>query len=309
MKYNYRANFTTALYTGRLNQFARRHLPRGIRDLGRRMRDRLVSDVEYIPEGWSRARHDPTIARGEANGASQLPGQLERWPAFVRAIEGSGPLGINHELSVPAGEAPKTDDLGSHNTLASFAYVLARAAIRKDTLSMLDWGGAIGQYYVLSKAVLPGVRIDYSCKDAAVLAAHGRTLFPEATFYEDETCFERTYDLVLASGSLALSEDWENVLERLARATDEYLYVARLPIVFRSPSFVVLQRAYVQGSDSGSLQWALNRDEFIEAAVRSGLELTREFLSYETTDVRGAPERIDSRHFLFRKSPERTEER
>jgi putative methyltransferase (TIGR04325 family) len=296
------------LYGSRLRKLARR-LPDRARVAVRRVRDVLAPDFEYVPQGWGRAQRDATIVPGEVSGASQLRGHRERWPPFVRAVESSGPLGINHELPVPAGEAPKTDDLGIHNTLVSFAYVLARAASRKDRLSMLDWGGAIGQYYVLSKAVLPGVQIDYSCKDAAVLSAHGRTLFPEATFYDDDSCFERTYHLVIASGSLALSEDWQRVLERLAGATDKYLYVARLPIVFRSQSFVVLQRAYSRGSNIGSLQWALNRSDFIETAVGSGLELVREFLSYEKTDVRGAPERIDSRHFLFRKPTESKEER
>jgi putative methyltransferase (TIGR04325 family) len=304
MRSAYRDALATAVYGRRLTELARRGLPPGARSVARTVRALLVPDVEYVSEGWMRARHDPSIVPGEVNGSSQLGGHRERWPAFVRAVEGTGPLGINHELPVPAGEAARADDLGAHNTLISFAYIVALAARRKDRLSMLDWGGAIGQYYVVSRAVLPDVEIDYSCKDAAALCAHGRTLLPEATFYHDETCFERTYDLVVASGSLALSENWSQVLGQLARATNEYLYVARLPVVFRSQSFVVLQRAYTRGLKIASLQWALNRTEFVEAAERSGMKLVREFLSDEKTKVRGAPEQIDSRHFLFRTSEE-----
>ena len=304
MPSDHRDRLAAMLYSARLTEVARRHVPARARRLARDLRDAIASDHEYIPEGWTRARHDPTILPGMENGASQLAGHESRWPAFVRAVQGTGLLGINHELPVPGGELPRTDDLGTHNTVISYAYVLALAAARKDTLAMLDWGGAIGQYCVLSEALLPEVDIGYSCKDAAALCALGRTLLPRATFYDDDACFERTYDLVVASGSLALSEDWSDVLDRLARAADEYLYIARLPIVVGHRSFVVLQRAYSRGLRIGSLQWALNRNEFLDAAQASGLELVREFLSAETTTVRGAPERIDSRHFLFRKSPE-----
>jgi putative methyltransferase (TIGR04325 family) len=266
------------------------------------MRSMLISDLEYVPEGWLRARQDASIVPGDVNGASQLTGHLERWPGFVRAVEGTGPLGINHELPVSAGEPPVTDDIGAHNTVTSFAYVVALAAGGKDRVSLLDWGGAIGQYCVLARALLPDVAVDYTCKDAEVMCEGGRALLPDATFSADETCLDRTYDLVVASGSLALSEDWPGVLAKLAGSADNYVYIARLPVVFRSHSFVVLQRAYSRGLNMGSLQWALNRNEFLDTAIGSGLELVREFLSYEHIDVRNAPEQIKSRHFLFRRA-------
>jgi putative methyltransferase (TIGR04325 family) len=309
MSTDYRDRLATTLYGARLRGFARKHLPARTRSWARRARNLVISDLEYVPEGWARARHDPTIVPGDVNGASQLPGHLERWPAFVRAVEGAGPLGVNHELPVSADESPRTDELGAHNTVISFAYVLALAAVRKERLSILDWGGAIGQYYILARALIPDIDVEYSCKEATELCVHGRTLLPEATFYDDDACFERTYDLVVASGSLALSENWSEVLGELAEAADDYLYAARLPVVLRSPSFVVLQRAYSRGLNIASMQWALNREEFVEVAGRSGIELIREFLSCETTNVRRAPEQIASRHFLFRKVPRDREER
>jgi putative methyltransferase (TIGR04325 family) len=261
----------------------------------------LIPDLEYVPEGWARAQHDSTIMPGDANGASQLPGHLERWPAFTRVVQDAGPLGINHELPLSPHESPRTDDLGAHNTVISFGYVLALTAARKDRFSILDWGGGIGQYYVLAKALIPGIEIDYSCKDASELCVHGGALLPDATFYNDDKCFDRTYDLVVASGSLTLSENWSGLLDQLGRAADEYVYIARLPIASQSHSFVMLQRGYSLGLDVGWLQWALSRAEFVGAAVESDLELVREFLSDESIDVPRAPGRIESRHFLFQK--------
>jgi putative methyltransferase (TIGR04325 family) len=289
----------TLLYGGTLRNGGRRVLGPHARAAARRIRGAIVPDVEYVPEGWLRETNDATVLPSEVNEALQVQGHAERWPGFVRAVSGPGPLGINHEVPVAAGEAPRTDDLDAHNTVMCFAYVVALTARQKDTISILDWGGAIGQYCALARAVVPQVAVDYACKDAPELCAHGRAVLPDATFYEDDSCFDRQYDLVVASGSLALSEDWRSMLARLACAARDALYVARLPIVFDAPSFVTLQRAYSCDWNVASLQWALNRREFLSAAADVGLTLRREFLSGETTSARGAPEGIDSRHFLF----------
>jgi hypothetical protein len=37
-------------------------------------------------------------------------------------------------------------------------------------------------------------------------------------FREDESCLERTYDLVVASSSLQYAEDWRGLLDRIAAA-------------------------------------------------------------------------------------------
>ena len=228
-----------------------------------------------------------------------LEAYKRKWPAFVSALAGPGPLGVSHESAEPG-----TDDFWAHNTIVSYAYVLALTACDKHEVSVLDWGGGIGHYYVISKSVVPGVAIDYHCKDVPLLCAHGRSLFPEARFYDDESCLERRYDLVLASGSLQYSEDWRRTLEKLGAAAGTFLYVTRLPTVRESRSFVVLQRAYSYGYDTEYLGWALNREELLAAAGGFGLELAREFLLSDAPFVyAGAPEHADERGFLFRPSP------
>src|SRR5436190_22236613 len=253
----YRHALGTLLYGSTLRNHGRRVLGPQARAAARRIRGVIVPDVEYVAEGWLREANDATVLPGEVNGALQAQGHVERWPGFVLAVSGPGPLGIHHEAPVPAGGSPRTDDLDAHNTVMCFAYVVALTARQKDTISILDWGGAIGQYCVLARAVVPDVAVDYACKDAPALCAHGRVVLPDATFYEDDSCFDRQYDLVVASGSLALSEDWRSVLARLVRAARDAVYVARLPVVFEAPSFVTLQRGYSYDSNIASLQWAL----------------------------------------------------
>jgi putative methyltransferase (TIGR04325 family) len=250
---------------------------------------------QYVPEGFARQ------ARGW-NVEAISDAYREKWPSYLAAIEGTKPLGVYHE--VPSGQAVGFEDHGAHNMLVSYAYVLALAARTRDRISLLDWGGGIGHYLPLSRALLPGVEIDYHCKDVSVLAEHGRELFPEASFYDDDSCLRRRYDLVLVSASLQYAPDWKATLAALAGATDGLLYVARAPIAMRSASFVVLQRAYDYGYDTEYLGWVFNRDELLAVARESGGELVREFLFSAWLSAAGAPEApIGHRGFLFARRP------
>jgi putative methyltransferase (TIGR04325 family) len=246
---------------------------------------------EYVPEGFARP------AKGW-NVAAISDAYREKWPAYLAAIAGTAPLGVNHE--VPRGMAIGFEDLAAHNTLVSYAYVLALAARGRERISLLDWGGGIGHYLPLSRAILPGVEIDYHCKDVPLLAAHGRELFPEATFYDDDACLRRTYDLVLASSSVHYAADWQATLTGLAGATAGLLYVTRVPVARRAASFVVLQRAHDYGYDTEYLGWVLNRAELLSVADAAGVRLRREFLLADEIAADGAPETpVGHRGFLF----------
>jgi putative methyltransferase (TIGR04325 family) len=245
-----------------------------------------AGSLEFVAGGWAEAASRRT--RGW-NASSVVDGQSASWNAWRRLPEGTEHLGT--------GLTASPQDLGLHNTLVSFAYVAALAALGKQTITILDWGGGAGQYGWLAKAVLPGVDIAYSCRDLPVQCAAGRRLFPEGEFFEDDAQFhDRRFDLVCASGALQYVEDWQTLLGDLAGATERYLYITRLPVVQDAESYVVLQRAY----DSEYLGWTLNRSCFLEAARDQGLTLVREFLLGERHRARGAPEPGHSRGFLFK---------
>jgi putative methyltransferase (TIGR04325 family) len=250
---------------------------------------------EYVPEGWVRP------AKGW-DAAGVVASYRAKWPSYVAALAEPKPLGVYHE--VVAGESVEAVDREAHNMLVSFAYVLARAAHGRDGLSLLDWGGGLGHYLALSRAVLPDVELDYHCREVPKVAEAGRELFPEASFYDDDSCLARRYDLVLASSSLQYAERWRDTLRGLAGATGSFLYVTRVPLALRAPSFVVLQRAYRYGYDTEYLGWVLNRDELLEEANAAGLSLVRELLLFGLIDAEGAPERpVEHRGFLFSRKP------
>lgn len=253
-------------------------------------------DWEYLRAGWpDGSKH----LRGW-NDDSVVSTQLSRWPAFVESVHGASPFGLSHESAVPG------TDYAVHNTVMSFAYVLARGAHNRDRLSMLDWGGGIGHYYLYARALMPELTLDYSCYDLPSLTEGGRRVLPQVNFYNsEEAALSRRYDLVIASSSLQYAEDWRTKLAGLAGVCDGYLYVTRQPFVRHSPSFVVVQRPYRHGYQTEYPGWFLNESEFLGVTAEIGLTLLREFLIQERPSVPGAPEQADYRGFLFA-APERT---
>lgn len=255
-----------------------------------------VAEWEYVPEGWAYAETHPAVKGW--NVQDILETYKRKWPKFVKMIEGSSALGIAHES-----ELANNADLSAHNTMMAFGYALALASHKYDTLSFLDWGGGIGHYFVLAKALVPGVEIEYYCKDVPLLASYGAQLFPQAHFYSDDSCLAASYDLVMASASLHYAEDWRGLVTRLGRATRRFLYIANLPTILKSPSFVFVQRPYAYGYNTEYLGWCLNRQEIIEHIEGQGLELVREFVYGHKPVILNAPEQNEYRGYLFRPSP------
>ncbi len=243
---------------------------------------------EYVPEGWAR----PTKG-WEVDAVARA--YREKWPAYRAAIEAPNPLGVHHETAQVS-----TGDVSAHNMLVAFAYVVALAARGRDRLSVLDWGGGLGHYWALARSVVPDLELEYHVKETQAVCVDGHESAPEVVFHEDETCLERTYDLVVASSSLQYAEDWRRLLDRLAAAAGSYLYVARVPVALSAPSFVVLQRAYDYGYETEYLGWVLNRHEFLAYAAGAGVTPAREFLLDAQFSAAGAPETpVEHRSFLF----------
>jgi putative methyltransferase (TIGR04325 family) len=221
--------------------------------------------------------------------------EAARWESFKGAISGPGPLGVNHEAPVPT-----RDDLCAHNTIMSFAYVLSMVSRRAEKISVLDWGGSVGHYYLLAMQLLPDLNMEYCCKEVPAIAEIGRRLLPEIRFTDDEhACLDRSYDLVMASGSLQYSPNWRDTMAGLFRASARYLFVTRLLSVKDVPSFTVVQRPYSFGYRTELATWVLNRNDLVEYSVKNGFRLVREFMLEPGPLIAGAPAQSDFRGYLF----------
>jgi putative methyltransferase (TIGR04325 family) len=258
------------------------------------------AEWEYVPEGWR-----PDDPRGLGwDHPSVVETQLRKWPDFVAAVRSTRPLGVYHEAAVIDSEHPS-----AHNFILAFAYVLARAAAaapaRPDgtrRLSVLDWGGGLGHYAVIARAVLPEVALDYTVFERPGAAEAGRGLLPDVTFSSDaEACLSRRYDLVFASGSLQYAVDWQGLLRRFAQAAEGWVFLSRTPYVDGTAGFVVVQRPHSAGYTTDYLSRVFNRGELLAQAEAAGLALDREFLMiWERVEAVGAPAPFEYRGYLFR---------
>lgn len=275
-------------------------VPRGLRRvvrraLGQAQRSATGPDGrpewEYVPEGW-RAR-DPGLTGW--NVPSVVAAQYGKWPRFVALVQGAGPLGIYHEAATLSNTSAV-----AHHSVMTYGYVLGLAAGRRARVSILDWGGGLGHYYVFGRALRPDLALDYYVADVPLLCQAGQAVLSEVRFSADPAEYlARPYDLVMASGALHYAEDWKAMVAALARVSRPYLYVTRLPLVQRAPSFVVVQRPAAHGYATEYLGWFLNRDEFLTHMADLGTRLMREFLVDERPVTVGAPEQAAFWGFLF----------
>ncbi|TCZ52907.1 methyltransferase, TIGR04325 family [Roseicella aquatilis] len=252
-----------------------------------------LPEWEYVAEGWR--PDDPRGAGWEHPSIAET--QLVKWPVFVEAVRSTKPLGVYHEAAQIDSETP-----AAHNFVLSFAYVLARTAAGRSSLSVLDWGGGLGHYAVIARSVLPEVTIDYTVFDLPGVCAAGRRVLPDIRFTSDaEDGLSRRYDLVFASGSLQYAEDWRGLLGRFAASANRWVFLSRTPFVDASPAFVVVQRPHSAGGyRTEYLSRVFNRPELLAEAGARGLTLEREFLMInERVAALHAPEPFEYRGFLF----------
>ena len=270
-----------------------RNTERVIRSLLRRFKYRfeyVFTPMVYVPKGW----HSVSVSGWGDH--SVAAAQEKHWPTLLCNLEGQGPLGVSHLPWESTRESR-----AEHNVLMSYGYVLGLAARKKDTLAILDWGSGVGHFYLYSKALLPDVEFQYHAYDVADMCRVGRRLLPEIHFSNDENDFlNRRYNLVISGSSLHYFEDWRREALKLAAATQELLYISRLQVVLRAPSFVVTHKINEWGY--GEFQsWCINRQEFLSCIEACGLELVREFVYYNKITIRKAPESGDCRGYLFRR--------
>jgi putative methyltransferase (TIGR04325 family) len=229
---------------------------------------------------------------------SVLAAQLSKWPDFLHSVDGPKALGQSHEAA--AGAAA---DYSTHNTIMSFAYVLGRVAQGRESVSVLDWGGGLGHYYVYSRALFPSLGLDYVVKDFPGFCEAGAKLLPDVKYLSDDTeVFSRSYDLVFASSSLHYARDCYGLLARLCDSAAEWLMVTRTPMIEDHDDFVVVQRPHMYGYMTEYPGWFLNRRRMTDFVTARGFSFERQFLVAEEPNVPNAPERARYSGFLFRRT-------
>jgi putative methyltransferase (TIGR04325 family) len=247
----------------------------------------------YIPEGWdypARGWNENSVATTNGRRYHQIKNRIETTRIF----------GYSHESP---SSSPQFD-LAYHNLIMVFGYVLARISWKKDHLSMLDWGGGLGQYSLIAKRLMPDLKIDYTCKETSEMCSITKKLHT-AGFFSDsaDIIFSKKYDFILTSSSLHYEENWKNLICRFAQCINGhgYLLVTYQPFVENSSSFVFIQRPYQYGYQTEYLGWCLNKTEFLNETSKAGLICIQEFIIGYSPSIKGAPEQNQYMGFLFQK--------
>jgi putative methyltransferase (TIGR04325 family) len=251
-----------------------------------------VPGREYLPDGWDHAqtwalRYETVPAADSVDDSYR-----QKWMSFLEAVDGPGPLGVYHHSWRPGAPIERANP-SAQNIILAYAYALARA-ISGTNLSVFDWGGGRGEHYVLARRLFPDVEFDYHCQEVPLFCSEGRELLPEVTFYESDQPVAGRYDLVMASGSLQLEEDWRSRLRTLAERARGWVFLTEVPLT-RREAFVVRQR----GEDWETQEWVFRRSELIDVATASGLILVREFVFGEPFAIDNAPDAVTYGGLLF----------
>lgn len=258
-------------------------LPPLLWNAGKACKRRLLSTVDYrayAPDGWD----------------TRLPGGANRHAYWTALLDRERAVYQRFVARIRAG-SPMIESEGEDVKYTVFGYVLALAARGTERVSVLDYGGNLGEYYWLGTALVPGLDIDYHCKELPDVAASGRAANPSVTWHSDDGCLGRHYDLVMFTSSIQYLPDWQDILRRAAIASRRYLLLSDVATVRGVPAFVATSRS----SGFTTLELHLNRDEIVNTVEAAGLRLIREIPVGTHPLVAHAPEQPKPVSFLFQR--------
>jgi putative methyltransferase (TIGR04325 family) len=249
----------------------------------RRVRRRRQPSWEYVGTTWV---DDDGDGWNVGTVAEQYARKL---PEFRAAIAAPNCIGVPTEalLGCTAGQY-------NQNLALSYAYAVARAAAGRNRMAILDWGGGFGFMALVVRELFPELEVEFHVKEVPATACAARETVEGVTFWDDDACLDRAYDLVSACGSFQYSPDWRSQLARFGAAAS-FVLLTRTPVAETLNSFVVRQHAY----ETSYVGWVFSRAELLAAADAADLSLERELLEGWSAQVRGAPARDEHRAYLF----------
>jgi len=246
----------------------------------RRQFDSAVDHIEYAPEGW----------------ATPLP--ADHTEAFWKSFAGQERAAFEELVArVKSGQAAISPQPGEDFKHVAFGCAVGLAALGKEQISVLDYGGNLGDYLWIARGLLPAVAMDFHCKELPLVADVGREVNPSVTWHTGDGCFDASYDLVMFVSSLQYLREWQSVMQRGAVATRDVLLLSDVPAVRAAPSFVATQRS----RGMTTLYNVLNRADVIDGVERIGPRLIREFDMGPHPTVANAPEQPHCVGLMFRR--------
>lgn len=252
------------------------------------------NEMPYAPGGWP--MEDPS----EATWGSEVAAEHyeKHWESFLQGIKAPGPLGMANRRQLAHG-----GHVFANHLFLAYGYVLARMTHRRSEFSILDWGGSLGQYALLTERLIPDVQVSFYNKDLPGLRIAAEKFSPMVTYFDHDDQFaDQTFDLVIASGALQYTRDWQGVLGRLTKAARQGLYLGRVPTSFAERAFVTLPQVAFYAQPKRIPMWIFSHDELIATIEKQGFKLEMEFITSEGLKVKNGPAQAEMRGYWFMRS-------
>jgi putative methyltransferase (TIGR04325 family) len=265
----------------RIGQVLKAILPPVITHVLRRIRLAIMPEsigLTFAPEAWKTRLPVPSEFAKNAFVENEKAQWHATWQPFFSRLERGG-------LATHIPDAPLPLQIEDHNSWVTYAYVLQFAARGRSRLKILDYGGNLGYFYWVGKALLPDVALEYHCKDLPEIVREGRALTPQVIWHTDDSCLNQQYDLLIFSAVLQYIEEWEKLLGRAA-GTAQYIYIAQTPTVERVDSYVAVQRL----AGFTMLHQQINKTKLHKAFAAAKLHVVREFVDCDHYLIYDAPE-------------------
>ena len=251
----------------------------------------LKPRLTYASKSW--ATEIPEDLRNGWNSESLIDTKLKNWKRVVSICESPGPLGFSYENE----DLLSLKDVSFHNIHITFGYILALATRMKNKISILDWGGGMGHYYLLAKALVPDVELDYHCVEVPNMVNLVKNINKDVKWYSDKTFLHRKFDIVMVNASLQYVRDWKDFISEISSVTTEYFFLTRIPVVEQSQEFLAVQRE----GNVLMLHIQFNLFELIKTIESNNFQLLREFVVGDKPFIKSAPEQCELRGWLFKK--------
>jgi putative methyltransferase (TIGR04325 family) len=162
--------------------------------------------------------------------------------------------------------------VGYRTSLLPVVAAMSGNNAKKDKIKVLDFGGGLGDTYLLMTCGCAGqIEFEFFIVEAEELCKKGRELFKNnknINFFDKLPKDMENFDIIHLGSSIQYIEDWKGLIKEFTKYKPEYILFADVP-AGQIPTYATLQNYY----GSKMPHWFFNIDEFVNALYSVNYDL------------------------------------
>ncbi|MEW5819373.1 MAG: methyltransferase, TIGR04325 family, partial [Cyanobacteriota bacterium] len=161
------------------------------------------------------------------------------------------------------------------------ACLMLVAAIKENSLSVLDFGGSLGSTYFQNRKFLENLRnVQWGIVEQSKFVETGKDSFENETlkfFYDIDTCIKEIKpDVVILSSVLPYLETPYKFLEELLQRNIDYIIIDRTPVVDSNNDILTIQKVPPEIYEASYPAWFFSRQRLFNT-IQKKYSLIEEF--------------------------------